>query len=721
MVGVMLLEVVLAIAVFAFGMLALMQLQGNLTRSSADANTRTIATNIAEELVEVLRGYENFPADGANGLVDYMEMFGDELDDPAVSRGGIEYAVDVTIKDFWKDEANDTFVWNYAVDPPSPPAGLEHLANANFKLLKVEVIWNDVDDPDRQEFYIDGDNPAGLAVGGSITIYEVIPSSPNKLGAKIAADLNAPPGTPPVEFTPGYNPEIAALDLGDDKNKESSTPVPDIIRIGELTETYFEVVTYNDANIFLRREEFITVGCECTLNTSADGDAGEGGFRPTLWNGIDYTEGEFVAKSFGESANNQQSVFCDVCCRDHHDGETGDNDTFETQRMVYDPWNNAGNAGQDHPHYKRNNSGVLSEARDNEEYVEACRLIRKDGFFRVAHDFNQLGYFGFAEDYLDNVAEVDEYSAYVAETIGDFYGSPNNQSDLKQPGPSLAARFTDPVSSVRGPYIPASDPSGTVTNLPTPLNSDRQQLMSRGLYPDYMTNEVSARIAACVADADANDCVLPGFTTPLEIHPFFEVQLTSLSNWDETELNMPVDITNEAIQSNNGHSRGRADLQTGGVGPTKADFAVHKGNVGIAAINRIVPNTVENPDPQVPSSTFLNIETTDGIPVEVVAVSISGDIRPAAGVRVGLSDIDISFNEAQCGKTTDGYRCIVPDLATAPTFTVIINRQGGRSYYACSEVLPIINSVDRSTIFSLAIGETSIAHIVIESTPCAAN
>ena len=52
MAGSMLLEVVLAIAVFAFGMLALVQLQGNLTRSSADANTRTVATNIAEEVIE---------------------------------------------------------------------------------------------------------------------------------------------------------------------------------------------------------------------------------------------------------------------------------------------------------------------------------------------------------------------------------------------------------------------------------------------------------------------------------------------------------------------------------------------------------------------------------------------------------------------------------------------------------------------------------------------
>ena len=105
---------------------------------------------------------------------------------------------------------------------------------------------------------------------GNITLYEIIPSSPPILGAKIAADINAPAEGPVVEYTPGENPDIAALDFDGEKLKESTTPVPDIIRSGDLTETYFEVVSYNNANVFLRREEFITVGCECTLNTGAD-------------------------------------------------------------------------------------------------------------------------------------------------------------------------------------------------------------------------------------------------------------------------------------------------------------------------------------------------------------------------------------------------------------------------------------------------------------------
>jgi hypothetical protein len=321
MAGVMLLEVVLAIAVFAFGMLALVQLQGNLTRSSADANTRTVATNIAEEIIENIRGFTQVQPVADPNEWGYLELVDTALTDTigTVTRGRMEYTVTGEITDFWRDDVNDTFISKPATDPPvAPPDATGGAAYAAFKLLKIDVAWNT-----NAEFYVadevGGDGVITAVLGDNkITLYEIIPSSPPILGAKIAADPNAPAGGPAVYHTPGENPEIASLDLGGKKFKESSTPIPDVIRSGELTETYFEVVSYNFANVFQRREEFLTVGCECILDTTpADS---EGGLRSTLWNGVEYTEAEFVKKEFGVSANNQQSVFCDVCCRDHHDG-----------------------------------------------------------------------------------------------------------------------------------------------------------------------------------------------------------------------------------------------------------------------------------------------------------------------------------------------------------------------------------------------------------------
>ena len=139
MTGGMLLEVILAIAVFAFGMLALVQLQGNLTRSTADANTRTVATNIAEEIVENIRGYKQVQADAGTDDVEYLELVGNALAD-TITRGGIEYSVTAEIKDFWRDDVNDTFISTEATDPPVAPDGATGgPAYASFKLLKIDV------------------------------------------------------------------------------------------------------------------------------------------------------------------------------------------------------------------------------------------------------------------------------------------------------------------------------------------------------------------------------------------------------------------------------------------------------------------------------------------------------------------------------------------------------------------------------------------------------
>jgi Tfp pilus assembly protein PilV len=58
-----LLDVLLAIIIFVVGMLALASLQGNLTRSSADANARTVGINIAEENIERLRQFQGLWAE----------------------------------------------------------------------------------------------------------------------------------------------------------------------------------------------------------------------------------------------------------------------------------------------------------------------------------------------------------------------------------------------------------------------------------------------------------------------------------------------------------------------------------------------------------------------------------------------------------------------------------------------------------------------------------
>lgn len=725
MAGGMLLEVVLAIAVFAFGMLALVQLQGSLTRSSADANTRTVATNIAEEIVENVRGFQQRAAVADNGQIEYMELVPDAPElNLTVRRGGMDYAVTADIFDFWRDEANDSFIRTDAEDPPAPPSGLGDPAFADFKLLQINVAWNT-----NQEFYLDDENTAVLGAN-SITLYEIIPSSPPALGAKIAADPNAPGSSPTVDYTPGLNPDIVALTLdgAGKRKKESTTPIPDVVRSGELTETYFEVVSYNDANVFLRREEILTVGCECTLNPNRN--APEFGLRPTLWNGVEYTEGDRVTdKDVGVSANNQQSTFCDVCCRDHHDGGTGINDNgrdandipFEDQRLVYNPWNYS-DSGSNHPHYGRisngPNAGNLVEARDGDNYFESCRLIRKGGFWRVAQDFNQRAFFGVVEDYMDNVAEVGEYSDYVTTASEDFYE--NSQVDFLLPEDDTTVdRFTNPQDGVKYPLLPSTHEDETLagpnTPIPTRLGAESHQLRSRAVYLDYMTDEVKKKIEIC--ENNPASCPIPEYLDALEIYPFFEVQLTKLSNWTEDPLNLPVDVTNEPIVTNNTHSRGRADLTQRGMGKTKSDHGIHKGNTGVAATDPIRMN-----DPQAADSgvDFVYIDTIDDGTPYLAGITITGEITSGIG-GVQATNVQLSYSEAQCGRTPTGYTCLVPDLAASPTLTVSNYVKKNQMLYACSDQLVELSHVtgdNASTTFDLSGSLPATADIVIESSPC---
>jgi hypothetical protein len=210
MTGSMLLEVVLAIAVFAFGMLALVQLQGNLTRSSADANERTAATNIAEEIIENIRGFTQVDPVADPNEWGYLELVGTALNQTVTKGPNLkEYTVTAEITDFWRDGVNDTFISKPAIDPPVAPAGATGgAAYAAFKLLKVEVAWDT-----NATFYVDDDQAPAVLGDNNITIYEIIPSSPPILGAKIAADPNAPAGTPLVYYTPAPNPDIVQIDL----------------------------------------------------------------------------------------------------------------------------------------------------------------------------------------------------------------------------------------------------------------------------------------------------------------------------------------------------------------------------------------------------------------------------------------------------------------------------------------------------------------------------
>jgi prepilin-type N-terminal cleavage/methylation domain-containing protein len=706
--GFTLMEVLIGIVIFAIGMMALAQLQGNLARNSTDSNARTVATNIAEEVIEAARTFSQIDSDGTNAAYNDI-VSGERL----MTRGGNKFKVVSAVTDYY-----------YQPDGSFSTTAPPDAARSDFKRLTLTVTWNP-----NQEFQIDKENTTTGRLGtGSITITDVISSITSPSGGKVALGSTGDDSyAPPVNYNPGQNPDIVSIQLGANKFKESTTPLPDVIRTDELVETTFDVVTYSQSEqgaTFLRREEFRAVSCECTLRIP-DAD-GEGGRRPTLWEGYDYTEGEWVSKPFGESANNIQSNFCDICCRDHHDGGTGENDeTSDPGRSRFNPfrpsedYHSAGQLAGDHKHYGRNQQGelVLAET-DGASYIEACRLVRKDGFFRVAQDLRQEAMNAFPGDYLDEEAEVSQYSDYVTAAVTHFemeIGA-SDRYELNPPYLVDAANLgiiPDELDLI----FPASTYENP-TDLPTWDGATEQQLRSRGVYVDYMSDVLRARINCMDAGGSGENCEVPEANSALEIIPFYDVQLTWLSRWNESPSNNPVDVTNEAVANDNSHDRGMASLQLG-FGYSTVSSAAHKGNLGLTASDPIDPKYASEEE-----TVNLYVLAVDYNSPPSTGPVIAGSILSAvAGVRA--ADVEIEPTDAQCDRTNTGYKCAIESFAINPRLKVYNYNKPNMILVACSADFTIHgqehvsdNGTGNWTRFNLPSVELEGADIIIKENSC---
>lgn len=700
--GMTLLEVLVGIVVFALGILALTQLQGAMARSAADANSRTVAINIAEEVVERNRGFSRVTKDPDRIEFAYLDIESGQYE---VTRAGITYAVEVEVGDYWYNRAAERF----STVAPSTRA------ISDFKHMRVTVGWGD-----GPEFAIDESRTTQGRLGtGQVTLSEVISSITSAGDAKSATGGTGGLYVPSVDYNPGSIPEIISISLGENKFKESTTPLPRVIRADSLAETTFDVVTYSqndEGATFLRREEFRAVSCDCQLRVPSVNS--QGGHRPTVWDGNGYRRGDFVSKPYGVSTSNVQSKLCTVCCRDHHDGGLAESDDADDPgRSRYDPFRSAGAywasgplAG-DHKHFFRNSGGGLTLAEGHgSNYMEACRMVRKDGFWRVAQDLRQAGMNLFPADFLDNTSEVGIYSDYVTAAVARYESAIDGVDGYEASPPAFAlpAELTPAVT------FPAST-SSSPTLLPTPLGNTTQQLRSRGIYLDYMTDALRGIVDCLQNGGSGTDCGAPNITTPLEIIPFYDVQLTWLARWNETPFNNPVDVTNQAIANGNTHSRGLAQ-RTLGSGLSTVDGRIHKGNLGLTGTDPVDTNYASDLAAQYLYVQSQNETPPPGTHQFIVQGLITSNIN---GFKA--SDVEISATGAQCNRTNTGFKCLLELASNNPRLTVTRYYKANEMRVACSPEMLIQGSETGAsgwTRFHLPLSATNTAHVIIKVNSC---
>lgn len=649
--GMTLLDVLLAIMIFVVGMLALAHLQTNLTRSATDASARTVAMSIGEEIIESLRSFQRLGTDPDGEVFAFAD-----IDSSFVSgtyeRGGLNYVVTGTVTGHNFADNNSALE-----EPVVAVAGDIY----DFKRVQLTISWDN-----NPTFQVgEGATVEGADLGtGQVTLEGAVSSIPVKATAKIAKQDEPATGIL-VQYIPGERPDIIQLDLENNRFKESTTPMPDVIRSDELTETWFDVITYSgtDPFQFARREEFLVVSCVCEMN-APDGTEVTG-FLPTIWNGNEYTtQGDWVSKNYGTSASNQQSAYCSTCCRDHHDPASP-----ASTDQVYDPhreWTEADGSGA-HTHYGRTDEGLVLAA-PGDEYVETCRMVRKDGFMRVAQDFRQEGFIAFPEGYLETLSGASTYADYVEAAVKDFYE--RDRSELTGPD----GIDEDGLAAMRASPFPARS-AVDATTLPFNGNENltTQQMRSRGIYVDTAGSEL-AQILNCMIretppsgdDPDVQTlgdlCGAPGANSYLELLPFFEVQTTWLSWWNENSNGDPMDMANEAVRDDNAHDRGIAELTNSETDPTQviATTTMHRGNIGLSVTDPISPLETSAGTATADDALFVDVNGSDGTPLSPTGIYWSGSLQSGVG-GVDASSVTITPDaNTHCSRSGTAISCMSP-------------------------------------------------------------
>ena len=672
--GFSMLELVIGLFIFAVGMLSLASLQGQLIRSQADASVRSVATNIAEEQVEFLHGFGLIDNNPDNLIPAYTDIVDRSF---TVTRGNVNFLVDVQITDYYYNLSTDRF----------STTNSETLKVSDFKDATINVSWGETPGFRISESQSISATDMGT---GAIELTSVISSVTTQGSARTSTQKETRPLLPDVGYTPGANPDIVSLQLGETRFKESTSPLPNVYRTDEKVETRFDVITYSqsgDGALFLRREEFIGVSCDCQM-AAIPSVAEQGGRLPTTWAADEYDKGEFAIKPFGTSTSNQQSIYCDECCRDHHDGATT---TGDSAAALYNPFRSAsgylgsGTFQGDHKHYSRSNTGdlILAEAV-GDTYVEACRMIRVDGFMRVGQDFRQEALNVFPEDYLNEVAEVDEYSSWITTSTNLFEGALSGNYE------------SSPLTFPSPPLAPTIGGFPTSTTLPTSLGAATQQLRSRGVYIDYMRDDLRLVIdclralpdSGVATDCDSDTIQFDRNTSKnvLEIIPFFDVQLTWLNRWSESPINQPVDTTNEPVLTDNAHSRGIASNTTGS-GSSIVRVAGHKGNLGLTDTDPIDPGF----STQIRAAT-LAVDALTGNPPPVAGNIIIRGIITSGVPGLRATDIQIEGDGANCNRSPDGYACEFSDSAPDVTLKIFNYKKVNTILAACSANLSTLSS-----------------------------
>jgi len=479
--GFSLIEVMLAVLVLGVGILGVSKLQGQLIRGGAEANQRSVASNLIQQKSDDLRRFVHLTTANINvpdawttalatptslAFVHITSNEGGLIDPGNHSIGKINYDLSWSIKDYYYSGDNTIAT--------TSPSGAEY---PSFKTAHIVVGWNTVTSTN------------------NVVSFDTIIDSYNLIHTALGSSTSSAATGPVVNYNPLAAPDVLPITLGTGNlKKETSKPLPDVSKKGDSTLVQFETVTYNPANDTQRREEFRTVACNCKTSGSTKNDSVIYGY--VTWDDIDerivditttitLTGTNRISKIAVDNGGGEtQDDACTFCCRDGADL-----------------------AGS----------------------FKVCRLKRIDGVLRVFDPWKLVAFNMAPASYFDDNAisgmtstlqtqNIDRYSSYVTTTVRNILAATGSKSALNSYSTIDLAFINDTTTF--------TNLSGTIEHLTfaqSPTTNYRD-IQVRGVYMDYPPTGVFSQITGQTTYYDAS-------TVPLDRVPFYEVNLTQLAGW----------------------------------------------------------------------------------------------------------------------------------------------------------------------------------------------